>query len=155
MDKDFANMVAGGMFLITALLFNSCKVPDQDIVLRQVKDVMADASSDPVLKGEAVFFNPNSISGKLKHIKIDIFVNGKKAGEVDKNYALRIPAKGEFSVPLEVKLNLQEMGTLKTLLGVLGGKKFDIKYVGSLRLSYHGMPVKVPIDHSSQLRVSF
>lgn len=143
------------IMLIAAVLIQSCKMPDQDIILRQVKDVMADASSDPVLRAEAIFFNPNSVSGKLKNIRVDIFVNGKKAGEVDKDYSVRIPANSEFSVPIEVKLNMKELGTLNTLLGALGGKKFDIKYVGDLKLSYHGLPVKVPIDHSSKLRVSF
>jgi LEA14-like dessication related protein len=139
------------------LLFflQSCQKPDKDIVLRQVKDVVADASSDPMLKAEAIFFNPNNISGKLKNIEVDIFVNGKKAGSVDKAYTIRIPANGEFSVPLEVKLNMKELGTLDTILGMIGGKKFDIKYVGKLHLSYHGLPVKVPIDHKSQIRVSF
>jgi LEA14-like dessication related protein len=137
------------------LLLHSCHKPDQDIVLRHVKDVVADASSDPMLKAEAVFFNPNNISGKLKNIRVDIYVNGKKAGTVDKKYTIRIPANGEFSVPLEVKLNMKELGTLDTILGVLGGKKFDIKYVGKLHLSYHGLPVNVPIDHKSQIRVSF
>jgi len=137
------------------LLLQSCQKPDKDIILRQVRDVVADASSDPMLKAEAVFYNPNKISGRLKNIKVEIFVNGKKAGVVNKDYTIRIPARGEFSVPLEVRLNMKELGTLNTILGVLGGKKFDIKYVGNLRLTYHGVPVKVPIDHKSQIRVSF
>ena len=142
------------LFVMLLIVF-SCQKPDQDIILRQVRDVVADASSEPMLKAEAVFFNPNNVSGRLKNIKVDIFVNGKKAGSVDKRYTIRIPAKGEFSVPLEVKLNMKEIGTLNTILGVLGGKKFDVKYTGNLQLSYHGLPVKVPIDYKSNIRVSF
>jgi LEA14-like dessication related protein len=140
---------------LAIVLLQSCHKPDQDIVLRHVKDVVADATSEPTLRAEAVFFNPNNMGGKLKNIDVEIFVNGKKAGTVDKAYTIRIPAKGEFSVPLEVKLNMKELGTLDTILGMLGGKKFDIKYVGNLRLSYRGFPVKVPIDHKSQIRVTF
>jgi LEA14-like dessication related protein len=142
-------------FLLVAFLAFSCQKPDEDIVLRHVKDVMADASSDPMLKAEAVFYNPNKTSGKLKGIAVDIFVNGKKAGSIDKDYKIKIPARSEFSVPLEVKLNMKELGTVETLLGMLGGKKFDIRYQGNLRLLYHGVPIKVPVDYKSQIKVSF
>jgi LEA14-like dessication related protein len=146
------------LMVLTALMsamFTSCERPKEDIVLRHVKDVVADATSDPMLKAEAVFYNPNSMHGKLKHINVEIFVNGKKAGIVKQDFKIKIPAKGEFSVPLEVKLNMKELGLLDTILGMIGGKRFDIRYVGDLRLSYHGIPVKVPVDHKSQIRVSF
>src|SRR5688572_23093108 len=98
------SLAFSGVFLL------GCERPKEDIVLRQVKDVVADATSEPLLKAEAVFYNPNNISGRLKNIDIEIFVNGKKAGTVDKDYKIKIPAKGEFSVPLEVKLNMKELG---------------------------------------------
>lgn len=135
--------------------FTACEKPDQDIVLKHVRDVVADASSEPMLKAEAVFYNPNKMSGRLKNISVDIFVNGKKAGSVDKDYQVKIPGKGEFSVPLEVRLNLKELGTVDTLLGLLGGKKFDVRYSGSIRLSYRGLPVKVPVDYKSQIKLKF
>ena len=136
-------------------IFFSCEKPDQDIELKMVRDVVADANTDPMLKAEAIFYNPNNVSGKLRHINVDIFVNGKKAGTVEKDYRIKIPAKGEFSVPLEVKLNMKELGTVQTLLGLIGGKKFDIEYLGKLGLTYHGLPVKVPVKYKSQIRVSF
>lgn len=144
------------LFLLTMLiLFGACKSPDEDIVFKHVKDVVADASSDPLLKAEAVFFNPNNVGGKLRNIDVEIFVNGKKAGHVDKDYKIRIPANGEFSVPLEVKLNMKELGTMQTLLGLIGGKKFDIEYVGKLGVTYRGLPLRIPVKHKSQIRVSF
>jgi LEA14-like dessication related protein len=140
---------------VTLAIISGCDKPDQDIVLRRVKDVVADASSDPTLKAVAVFYNPNNASGRLKGISVDIFVNGKKAGSVDRDYKIRIPAKSEFSVPLEVKLNMKELGTMQTLLSVLGGNKFDVRYQGKLRLSYRGVPIKVPVDYKDEIRVSF
>lgn len=151
----YSGRILIALYLTISIVLMGCQKPDQDIVLRHVKDVVADATSDPVLRAEAVFFNPNKMGGKLKNIKVDIFVNGKKAGSVDKDYKLSIPGNGEFSVPLEVKLNMKEIGTMETLLGVLGGKKFDIKYVGDLRLSYRGIPIRVPVDYKSQIKVRF
>ncbi|MFZ6014191.1 MAG: LEA type 2 family protein [Bacteroidota bacterium] len=143
------------VLIVALLLFQSCEKPSEQIVLRQVRDVMADATSEPLLKAEAVFYNPNTQHGKLKYIDIDIYVNGKKAGTVKKDYRIRIPPQGEFSVPIEVKLNLQEFGLLDTILGMVGGKKFEVQYLGKLRLSYHGIPVKVPVDYKSTIRLRF
>jgi LEA14-like dessication related protein len=144
------------LFLLIGLtVLQACQRPHEDIVLKQVRDIVADATTEPTLKAEAVFFNPNNVGGKLKHINVDIFVNGKKAGKVEKDYKIKIPANGEFSVPLEVKLNMKELGFVDTLLGMLGGKKFDVEYVGKLGLVYRGIPIKVPVNYKSQIRVSF
>jgi LEA14-like dessication related protein len=143
-----------GILLLWTLLI-SCKMPSEDIILRQVRDVVADATSEPTLKAEAVFYNPNDVGGKLKNIDVEIFVNGKKAGEVDKDYKIKIPPKGEFTVPLEVKLNMKELGLLDTILGMIGGKKFDVEYKGRLKLLYRGIPMSFPVDYKSQIRVSF
>jgi LEA14-like dessication related protein len=143
------------LIVVVALSFQSCQRPKEDIVLRRVKDVVADASSEPTLKAEAVFFNPNDASGRLRNINVDIFVNGKKVGRVEKDYKIKIPANSEFSVPLEVKLNMKELGLVDTILGMIGGKKFDVKYVGKLGLTYKGIPIRVPVDYTSQIRVSF
>jgi LEA14-like dessication related protein len=155
MLRRFKTLLFNFSIALCAVVLFSCSKPDQDIVLRQVRDVVADATSDPMLKAEAVFYNPNDISGKLKNIDVDIFVNGKKAGSVKKDYRIKIPAKGEFTVPLEVSLNMKELGLMDTILGMIGGKKFDVEYVGNLRLNYKGIPIKVPVKHKDQIRVSF
>src|SRR6187399_299526 len=135
------------LFLTLLISIFSCHGPEEDVVLRRIKDVVVDATSEPKLKAQAVLFNPNKHHGKLKRIKLDIYVNGKKAGNIDQKFNITIPGKDEFSVPLEVKLATKEFGFLDTLLGVFGGKKFDVRYVGSIRVSYHGLPVRVPIDY--------
>ncbi|HEY3402114.1 MAG TPA: hypothetical protein VGK59_01940 [Ohtaekwangia sp.] len=148
-------MVKGFCSLLLLMAIVSCKAPEQDVVLRRIKDVVVDATSEPTLKAQAVLFNPNKHHGKLKRIKMEIFVNEKKAGTVDQKLNITIPGNDEFSVPLEVKLATKEFGFLDTLLGVFGGKKFDVHYVGSIRVSYHGLPVRVPVDYKDQVRVKF
>lgn len=142
-----------GTIAVAALY--SCSAPKERIVLKQIKDVVADATSDPKLKAQAIFYNPNPESGKLKAISVDIFVNEKKVGTVDQQMKIKIPAKGEFTVPLEVNLNMKELGFMDTVLGMLGGKKFDVRYAGHLKVTYHGIPIKVPVNYKDQIRVSF
>ena len=64
--------------------------------------------------------------GRLKKIDVEIFVNGKKAASVNQTLKTSIPAASEFTVPLEVKLAIKELGVMDTIFGMIGGKKFDI-----------------------------
>lgn len=142
-------------FILVLLLLAGCEKPDQDIVLKQIRDVVVDASSEPMLKANAIFYNPNSVRGKLKKIDVEIFVDGKKAASVNQSLKTSIPAAAEFSVPLEVKLAMKEIGVLDAILGMVGGKTFNIHYKGSLRLSYHGLPINVPVDYKDNVKIRF
>lgn len=146
-----------GVWLLVAVLvmLAGCKKPDQDIVLRDIRDVIVDASSDPMLKANAVFFNPNNVRGRIRKIDVEIFVNGKKAATVDQQLKTAIPANAEFTVPLEVNLSIKELGIMDTLLGMIGGKTFKIRYKGSLNLSYRGLPVNVPVDYEDEVKLRF
>lgn len=141
--------------LLMVALVCGCKRPKEEIVLKQIKDIVVDATSSPLLKANAVFFNPNDVRGKLKRINVDIFVDGKKAASVNQELKTLIPANAEFSVPIEVSLAIKELGFMDTLLGVIGGKKFEVRYEGSLKLSYHGVPINVPVNYRDEVRVRF
>ena len=117
--------------------------------------MVVDATSEPTLKANAIFFNPNKMKGRIKKIKVDIYVNGKKAGNVDQDFKLVVPSQAEFTVPIEVKLAMKELGFKDTVLGLLGGKKFEVRYHGFLKLSYHGIPIKVPVDYKDDVRIRF
>ncbi len=143
------------IFILILLLLAGCKKPDQDIVLRNIKDVVVDATTEPLLRANAIFFNPNNIRGRLKKIDIEIFVNGKKAAKVDQSLKMSIPAVAEFTVPLEVKLAMKELGFMDTILGMVGGKTFKIHYKGSLKLSYRGLPINVPVDYEDEVKLRF
>src|SRR4051812_5221936 len=67
----------------------ACCSPREKVVLKQIRDVVVDANVDPRLKAQAVFFNPNKDHGKLKRIKVDIFVNEKKVGMVDQKMKIK------------------------------------------------------------------
>lgn len=140
-------------FLVVAV--SACKKPEEDIVLRHIRDVVVDAASEPMLKANAVFYNPNDMRGKLKKINVEIFVDGKKAASVDQEMKTSIPARSEFTVPLEVKLAIKELGLMDTIFGMIGGRKFKIHYKGSLKLSYRGLPINVPVDYKDEVRLSF
>ena len=108
------------MFVAAILLLMACEKPDQDIVLRDIRDVVVDATSEPMLKANAIFYNPNNMRGRIRKIDVEIFVNGKKAASVDQSLKTSIPAQAEFTVPLEVKLAIKELGVMDTIFGMIG-----------------------------------
>jgi LEA14-like dessication related protein len=157
MNRTRLNYQGAGLALITIVftLLTACQKPNERIVLREIREVVLDADTDPTLRANAIFYNPNDMHGRLKKIEVVIFVNGKKAAHVDQRLKTIIPAKGEFKVPLEVKLSIKELGFMDTLLGVLGGKKFEVRYEGKLKLTYRGIPFSVPVNYKDELSVRF
>jgi hypothetical protein len=140
------------LFIIALAIFSGC-APKDPIVLRQIKDVVVDASSNPTLRAKAILYNPNKMKGRLRRIKIDIFIDGNKRAEVDQEFKMQIPAQAEFEIPIEVKLAMKEQGFLDTVFGMIGGKKMEVHYLGSIKLSYHGFPVRVPVDYKDEVRI--
>jgi LEA14-like dessication related protein len=141
-------------FLVIFFLF-SCSQPREKIILRNIKDVVVDATSEPLLKANAIFFNPNDVRGKLKKADVVISLNGKEVGHIKQDFQLSIPANDEFTLPIEVHLNMKELGFVDTILGMVGGKKYEVHYLGSVKLSYKGVPVKVPIDYKDNIKIRF
>jgi LEA14-like dessication related protein len=136
------------------MVIGSCK-PKEDVVLRNIRDIVVDADTEPLLRAQAVLYNPNNIRMKLRKINIDVYVDGKKSARIDQENKLTIPAQAEFTVPLEVKLNLKELGLLDTLFGMIGGKKMKVQYKGSISITYQGIPIKIPVDYTSEVRIRF
>jgi len=141
------------LLAVSFILVTSCERPEEAVVLRQIRDVVVDATTDPILRANAIFYNPNNQRGRLKKINIEIFVDGKKSATINQQLKTIIPAKEEFSIPLEVKISLKELGFMDTLLGVLGGKRFEIRYEGFLKLTYHGVPFNVPVKYKDEIRI--
>jgi LEA14-like dessication related protein len=105
------------------------------------------------LSGDAVFYNPNSSRMKLREVKIDVFLDGNKSAFVDQNTRVVAKGKSEFTIP--VVLNLMEGVKISDLmLNVLRGKKYQVRYVGYLKVNVNGFPVRIPIDHSEELKFS-
>lgn len=140
--------------LSVAVVLSGCG-PKEDIEFKYVKDVIVDANTEPLLKGTAVLYNPNPQRMKLRKINVDVYVNDKKTARVDQEPALLIPAQAEFTVPLEVKLNMKELGFMDTLFGMLGGKKIKVRYKGTVSVTYKGIPVRVPVDYESTVNLRF
>jgi hypothetical protein len=140
-------------WLLVIVAAGSC-APKQQIVFRKALNIRFEAvNKQPVLKADLVFFNPNKDNAKLKRIDMKILVEDKTAGIVDQTLNQKIMGDSEFSVPIEIKLNLKEMGLLDTLINLFGGKKYKVHMVGKVRVSVNGFAISVPVDQEEELRI--
>jgi hypothetical protein len=133
---------------------NSC-LPKEVVQLKDILNlaVVPGPNGDPVLHGDAVFFNPNKSRLKLKAIKVEVFVDEKKAAVADHELDIVVKGNSEFTVPLEVQLQLKDIGLMDTLRSLFGGKTYQLHYVGSLRVNINGFPFRVPIDHREEFKL--
>jgi LEA14-like dessication related protein len=142
------------IILGVAIIAGGC-LPKDAVELRDVKNVIMLPGTTPTLAGDAVFYNPNSSRMKLRQIKVDIYVDGKKSATVDNDLNIVARPRSEFTIPLKVQLQDQDLGLVQTLKNLFGGKKYEIKYQGYLKVNINGFPMRVPIDHTEEFKLGF
>lgn len=121
----------------------------REVIIKQVapgKDGLA------ILTADAILYNPNKGSLRLKEIDLDILLNGKSAARIDQKLNALIKSKSEFTIPLEVQLKITDAGLLDTILSLFGGKKYEIQFVGKVKVKVGGFPVRIPVDHKDEIR---
>jgi hypothetical protein len=143
-----------GCISLTFLVW-SC-VPKEQVVFRSVNNLTLDVGlgGNPVLKGDAIFFNPNKLKATLKEIKVEVLVDGKKAALVDQQMELLVRGNSDFTVPLEAKLDIKEFGLIDAVIGFFGGKSYQIEMTGYLRVKARGVMIKVPVKYSQEVKLS-
>ncbi|MDZ4716767.1 MAG: hypothetical protein SH819_14980 [Cytophagales bacterium] len=139
--------------LLAFLLLQGC-APKEPVLLRDVQIVQISPGKDgnPLLKANAIFHNPNKGSMKLTGIDMEILLDGKRAALIDQRMNTSIKGNADFTVPLEVQLQLKEIGLMDTLLSLFGGKKYEVQFVGRLSVRVGGFPVKIPVNHKDQIK---
>ena len=140
--------------LLGVILLAAGCAPKEPVVLREVQiiQVTPGKNGNPILKANAIFHNPNSGSMKLKQINLEIMLDNKRVAVIDQQMDSMIKGKADFTLPLEVQLQLKDVGLLDTILSLFGGKKYDVQFVGSLKVRVSGFPVKIPVNYKDQIK---
>lgn len=135
------------------LLVAGC-APKEPVVLREVQiiQVTPGKNGNPILKANAIFHNPNSGSMKVKQINLEIMLDNKQVAVIDQQMDSMIKGKADFTLPLEVQLQLKDVGLLDTILSLFGGKKYEVQFVGNLKVRVGGFPVRIPVNYKDQIK---
>jgi LEA14-like dessication related protein len=141
--------------VILTVLFSACNKEYDPPELKAIENVAIKNLTDGLaeLHADAVFYNPNKVKVKLREVNIQIYVDNKAAALIDQKFKVVIGARSDFTVPIDASVSLKELGLLNTLLSVFGGKKLEVRYVGYMKMNYHGVSIKVPVDHKEELRI--
>jgi LEA14-like dessication related protein len=140
--------------LAVGLALSSC-LPRDTVELKDILNLqlLPGEGGDPVLHGDAVFFNPNKSRMKLKSVKVEVFVDEKKSAVVDHELDIVVKGNSEFTVPLRVQIQMKDIGLMDALKSLFGGKTYQLHYVGTLKVNINGLPFKIPIDHREEFKI--
>lgn len=129
-------------------------LPKNDIQLRDVKNFsLAMGGGSQAISGDAVFYNPNTSRMKLRQVKIDVYLDGEKSAFVDQDTKVVAKPKSDFTIPVTLQLS-EGIRIQDLLLGALKGKRYQVRYLGHLKVSVNGVPMRIPIDHTEELKLS-
>ena len=104
----------------------------------------------------AIFNNPNPVSGKLVDTNLKVMVNEIDMGTVQQDTTTAIPANSDFKVPVNINFPLKKVfeskkGLLKGVLNALIDKKANEKYEGTITLNFLKVDFDVPVDYEGEL----
>ena len=142
------------MILYCLALF-TC-VPKEEIVFKGVKNIAVDLSNSgkPVLKAEGYFYNPNKVKMKLKEVNVEVFIDGAKSADVKHDLDVAVAGQSDFSVPIVAELVLKQNSFLDAVVGLLGGRKYEVVFKGYIRVRVHGITIKVPVAQKQELKLN-
>ncbi|HMP98300.1 MAG TPA: hypothetical protein PKC24_00875 [Cyclobacteriaceae bacterium] len=143
------------LFLVLFGSLQSCNKDYDPPELKAITNIGIQNLSDGLadLHADALFYNPNKVRVRLREVNIKVYIDEKEAAYIDQKMKVIIPPRSDFNVPIDAKVSLKELGLLNTLLSLFTGKKLKVKYVGYMKLSYHGVIFKVPVEHSEALNI--
>ncbi len=140
---------------IATLLFASCSRPEEMPEFKKVDDIKVGkvVGQEAILNANAYFYNPNDVKMTLRKVNIDVLLDGQKIGTINQSKKTKIGAKSDFTVPVDASFNLGDVGMLKSIMSVLGGKKMKAQYKGYIKLTVHGVPIRVPVEYEEEIRL--
>ena len=89
---------------------------------------------------------------KIRQIDLEIMLDSKRVAVIDQQMDSMIKGRADFTLPLEVQLQLKDVGLLDTILSLFGGKRYEVQFVGNLKVRVSGFPVKIPVNYKDQIK---
>jgi LEA14-like dessication related protein len=136
------------VFLAASFCLFSCSAP-KALEYRDYKNLTVQTLSfdSSVVGLDVEYYNPNNYRIKLRHADLDIFVDGNFMGHVTQEYDITIPKKGEFSVPLQLKVDMQNI--FKNALISVFSQQADLRASGSIKVGKAFVFFKIPVNYES------
>ena len=144
------------LLLTLVMLIFSCSVNEKPefIGVENIKIKDADLLTVQIT-ADATFRNPNDIGGKLSTESIKVFVNTvEMATLVSEEF--KVPAKENFSIPLEVEIPTDSIFSNKSIGGLIGSlfsQKLKVQYKGDIKYKVLGFSHRYEVDKTEEVKI--
>lgn len=142
--------------LIIMLSFFNCKVKEKPEFIKVENIKVVESNAEFVrLKANALFKNLNSVGGKLATEGIKVFVEGKELATVVSE-EFKVPAKQEFTIPLDVKIEtkrLLQKDNLNGLISSILGQKLTLRFKGDIKYKVLGFSHRYQLDQTEDIKI--
>ena len=134
----------------------NCAVKEKPVFLRveNIK-VMESTATYLTLTADAFFMNPNDIGGELSSDGIKVYVNDNQMANVSSE-SFKVPAKKEFSIPLEANIPVDSIFSNKNIGGLIGSlfsKNIKVQYKGDIKYKALGFTYTYDIDKTESVKI--
>ena len=134
---------------LAVVVLTGCKL--EPVTFERITNVSILGSEGDFINmdADAILFNPNSASGQVQSIELDVYFKDNQIAEIEELSKVKVPANGEFKVPLRLKLNKQKIQSnwLETLAGIISSRSLDLHFKGHIKLKIHGFRRNIPVDY--------
>lgn len=142
------------IFLIVLICTSSCQAP-KELEYRDFKNLSVDkiGFASSMLKVDLIYYNPNNFGLQLKYTDLDIYVDNNYLGHSSQDYQITIPRWSEFTLPLQVQLDMKNLmkNAIPTLLL---SKEVMIKITGTVKLGKANVYKTFPVNYEGLQKFS-
>ena len=133
-------------FFYSSLLLISCG-PPKALEYRDFKNFTIEklGFSASSVKMDLVYFNPNNYGLQLKRTDLDIYINDIFMGHTSQEYQITIPRKEEFSIPLQMDVDMQNL--FKNSLNIAMNNQVLVKLTGSVKVGKANVFISFPVNY--------
>ncbi len=134
--------------LFISAFFFSCSIQQLNIGNPEGIEVEELSMKAVKLKIMVPIENPNNFSFTLKGVNLDLIVNDKNVGKVQKMDKLRIPANSKQTYPVTFELTTKDaLSNILYLVGELQKRKPKLEIIGTITVSKLGIPKRIKVEN--------
>lgn len=153
MNKIFSRHVTAALPLMATLILTACgsiKEPE----LRGIENVRVDkiSSGSSTLRLDLLYFNPNKFRIKLKSVKGDAWLEGKKLGSFSLDSAVAISPGSDFTLPVTLAVDMKRV--LSNTITLLLSDEVTLKIDGTARIGKSGININYPLKYEGKQKIS-
>lgn len=135
------------------IMFVSCTNDYNDVQFKEIRNVQIGNLTGSVIEitGDCVLYNPNNVTLDLTDADLDLIIEGNRAGKVQQQLKVVMPAASEFVLPLKATMSPKEFygdkgnNLMQAAVQMLARQEIYIKYDGVIKAGkgWASVPVKV------------